>query len=526
MRVIALDAETTTHNKGHVFDSRNRLVCYSYACSTGAGAIQWSGDGESLQKLQELVDTNDLIIGFNIKFDLQWFVKEGLTYNPTKIWDCQLAHFIMTNQTHRFPSLNEVAEYWGLPVKPDVVKTEYWENKCSCYVSLVERIRSILQNNSALNAIVETMKGKTENVETLKNGHGKQLIQNVMQLLINAELPNLLLALTQRLNSTLQKSADDTVSQRLSTITSWQKQTVLFVEKWKNLSASTTITKQVELGTCCAEHVMLLLDILNEKNGWLKHHHTCTPTPVNTDAIPWPILEEYATHDAQVTHDIYLKQREALTGAKLMLFRLQCQDLSLLREMEANGIPFDEELCQVRAKELDDKISTLKTTLCNIYPSIPINWGSNDHLSAFLYGGVVQEDGKEFIGYYKSGQKAGQPKYKNVVIEHVLPRLYQPLKGTEMKKEGNYAVDEGTLRKLKGKKGVIEKLLELSKLEKLNGTYYKGLIKLREEMGWDKGILHGNFNQTTAQTGRLSSNKPNLQNMAADIQDVFISQYQ
>ena len=246
---------------------------------------------------------------------------------------------------------------------------------------------------------------------------------------------------------------------------------------------------------------------------------------INTDAIPWDILSEYATHDAQVTYQIYLKQKQALTGAKLMLFKLQCQDLSLLREMEANGIPFDEELCQVRAKEMDDKISTIKTKLSSIYPTVPINFGSNDHLSAFLYGGVVKEDGKEFVGYYKSGQKSGQPKYKNVVIEHTLPRLYTPLKGSEMAKEGNYAVDESTMRKLKGKKGVIDLLLELSKLEKLNGTYYKGLIKLREEMGWDVGILHGNFNQTTAQTGRLSSSRPNLQNFATELQDVFISNY-
>ena len=193
--------------------------------------------------------------------------------------------------------------------------------------------------------------------------------------------------------------------------------------------------------------------------------------------------------------------------------------------MEWNGIPFDEELCQVRAKELDDKISEINKKLSAIYPNIPINFGSNDHLSAFLYGGVVKEDGKEFIGYYKTGEKAGQPKYKNVTIEHQLPRLYTPLKGSEMKKEGNYAVDEGTLRKLKGKKAIIDMLLELSKLEKLNGTYYKGLIKLREEMGWEQGVLHGNFNQTTAQTGRLSSSRPNLQNFASELQDLFVSRY-
>ena len=371
MLALALDSEITTWNKGHVFDPRNFMVCWSYAGQGSSGAVKWP----SKERLQQHIRENDLLVFFNAKFDLQWFVKEGLEYDPTKIWDCQLAHFIMTNQTHRFPSLNEVAEYWGLPMKPDVVRTEYWE------------------------------KG------------------------------------------------------------------------------------------------------------------------INTGAIPWPILSEYATHDARITYQIYLRQRDALKGRQLTLFKLQCQDLSLLREMEANGIPFDEQLCQVRAEELDDKISTLNKQLSSIYPSIPINFGSNDHLSAFLYGGVVREDGKEHVGFYKTGQKAGQPKYQNVVIEHILPRLYEPLKGSEMKKTGNYAVDEGTLRKLKGNKKTVALLLELSKLEKLNGTYYKGLVKLREEMGWDKGVLHGNFNQTTAATGRLSSSKPNLQNFATELQDIFISSY-
>lgn len=153
------------------------------------------------------------------------------------------------------------------------------------------------------------------------------------------------------------------------------------------------------------------------------------------------------------------------------------------------------------------------------------NFNSNDHLSAFLYGGIVKEDGKEFVGFYKSGEKAGQPKYKNVIIEHQLPRLYTPLKGSEMAKAGNFAVDEGTLRKLKGKRKVLDLVLELAKLEKLNGTYYRGLVKLRNEMHWEPNTLHGQFNQTTAATGRLSSSKPNLQNFASELQDIFISRY-
>jgi DNA polymerase-1 len=68
-------------------------------------------------------------------------------------------------------------------------------------------------------------------------------------------------------------------------------------------------------------------------------------------------------------------------------------------------------------------------------------------------------------------------------------------------------------------------LLELAKLEKLNGTYYKGLVNLRKEMHWPVGVLHGSFNQTTASTGRLSSSRPNAQNFATDILDIFISRY-
>jgi DNA polymerase I-like protein with 3'-5' exonuclease and polymerase domains len=237
------------------------------------------------------------------------------------------------------------------------------------------------------------------------------------------------------------------------------------------------------------------------------------------------VLASYATKDAELTLACYHAQRKLMTPAQVKLCFLMCQDLKILQEMEANGIPFNEQLCITRAKEVDDKISALKGKLEAIYSTVPINFASNDHLSAFLYGGIVKEDGKEHVGFYKTGTKAGQPKYKNIIIEHRLPRIYQPLKGSEMAKAGNYATDEATLRKLKGNKSLVNMLLELSKLEKLNGTYYNGLIKLRKEMNWEEGMLHGNFNQTTAQTGRLSSSRPNLQNFASELQDIFVSKY-
>ena len=373
MKPLALDTETTTWNKGAPYDERNRLVCYSFATDDVSGAKPWDGDAN--HDVESLVDSASLVVGFNFKFDLHWFNKVGVVFTGKKIWDVQIAEFIISNQTNRFPSLNETCIKYGIPVKEDVVKTQYWD------------------------------KG------------------------------------------------------------------------------------------------------------------------INTDMIPWPILESYATHDAVITLQCYYAQLKVMTPQQIKLCQLQCEDMQILQEMEANGLPFDEELCQVRAVELDDKISKTKQELAGIYPNVPVNFGSNDHLSAFLYGGTVREDGKEFVGYFKSGIKAGQPKFKNIEIEHILPRLYTPIKGSEMAKLGNFSTDEGTLRKLRGKKGVIDKILELSKMEKLNGTYYRGLTKLRQEQGWDKGVLHGQFNQTTAISGRLSSSKPNLQNFATELQDIFISRY-
>ena len=246
---------------------------------------------------------------------------------------------------------------------------------------------------------------------------------------------------------------------------------------------------------------------------------------IQTDAIPWPILREYAAHDAKVTLECYHAQVKNMTPQQRQLCKLMCMDLHVLREMEANGLPFNEELCEQRSQEVDDKISEIKRALRATYPNVPINFGSGDHLSAFLYGGIVKEDAKEMVGFYKGGSRKGEPRYKNIIIEHVLPRLYEPIKGSELLKEGMYATDESTLKKLKGKKATVELLLNLSKLEKLNGTYYKGLVKLRTEMHWTKGLLHGQFNQCIAGTGRLSSNKPNLQNFASELQDIFVSKY-
>ncbi|MBO8692811.1 hypothetical protein INO60_14145, partial [Staphylococcus aureus] len=43
-----------------------------------------------------------------------------------KVWDCQLAEFILNNQRGAFGSLDAALETYGIPLKKDKVK-EYWD---------------------------------------------------------------------------------------------------------------------------------------------------------------------------------------------------------------------------------------------------------------------------------------------------------------------------------------------------------------------------------------------------------------
>lgn len=247
----------------------------------------------------------------------------------------------------------------------------------------------------------------------------------------------------------------------------------------------------------------------------------------NTNEIPRDILEEYSVQDVELTYQIFLKQKEQFDkNPKLYkLFQLQCLDLLVLEDMEWNGLIYDEQLCNLRATEVEQELNTIKKKLSSVYPDIPINFSSGDQLSAFIYGGAIPYEVTEQVGFYKNGK----PKFKKVEKVHSLPRLLVPLKSTELKKEGYYKTDEATLRKLRGPKlylDYIQLLLEYSRLDKLLSTYYQGIPKKNLEFGWKRGEIHGQFNQVTTQTGRLSSSEPNLQNFAEDCLDIFISRYE
>ncbi|MCR4284923.1 MAG: DNA polymerase, partial [archaeon] len=256
---------------------------------------------------------------------------------------------------------------------------------------------------------------------------------------------------------------------------------------------------------------------------------------IDTPMIPLDILTEYLVMDLTLTEQIYLKQNQQLSSASpemKKLVSLSCQDLLVLLEMETNGLKVNFSEMKEASITINQQIETIKGELNALFSNVPsnlLNYNSNDVLSALLYGGKIQETIRELIGVYKTGSKLGQPRYSISYHEHLLPRRYEPPRGSELKKEGYFATNEETLRNIKtsssSQRLLLDKILKLSKLEKLTGTYYEGLTKLHMEKDWEQDYIHGQFNQCVARTGRLSSSSPNLQNFPPEVDKFIITRY-
>lgn len=129
MKHLTLDVETTIQNKGNPFSRLNKL-CLIGLYNNGIYDIEYTEHPyrDDLDRVQSVINDYDMLVGFNIKFDLHWIRKYGIDFQDKRIWDCQLVHFILTGQSKPYPSLNQVCEHYGLETKLDVVKEEYWKN--------------------------------------------------------------------------------------------------------------------------------------------------------------------------------------------------------------------------------------------------------------------------------------------------------------------------------------------------------------------------------------------------------------
>ena len=134
-------------------------------------------------------------------------------------------------------------------------------------------------------------------------------------------------------------------------------------------------------------------------------------------------------------------------------------------------------------------------------------------------------------GIFKTGPRTGQPKYRKVAFDVVLPRLVEPVDGTKLEKGEFWSSDQKVLgrllhsRLLASSRRLLTLLLEYSKQQRSISSYTQGLPKLIEKMHWPRNMLYGKVNQVTVVTGRTSSSEPNLQNFDTNLKHLFKSRY-
>lgn len=175
-----------------------------------------------------------------------------------------------------------------------------------------------------------------------------------------------------------------------------------------------------------------------------------------------------------------------------VFLRFEVPMTRVLFEMERNGVLLDIEYLQQIRPQVVEKIDSTGARL-NQIAGWAVNPNSGPQLAKLLFEDLECEP-IEYTGGGKTGVK--KPSTKKTVLK-------------QLAAEGVEAADL---------------ILEHRGLSKLIGTYIDGLIGRAD----DAGRVHTTFNQHVADTGRLSSSDPNLQNQTRsgsalfDIRKAFI----
>jgi len=184
---------------------------------------------------------------------------------------------------------------------------------------------------------------------------------------------------------------------------------------------------------------------------------------------------EYAAEDADVTWRLHrhMKPRLADESGTRIYERVDRPLIPVVAQMERHGIKVD----RARLSRLSEEFA--KET-------------------ARLEGEIHGIAGQEFT--------VGSPKQLGDILFDKLG-----FKGGKKGKSGQYSTDHSMLEKLAGEGAEIaKKVLEWRQLAKLKSTYTDAL---QEAINPDTGRVHTSYSLVGAQTGRLSSTDPNLQNI-------------
>lgn len=192
-------------------------------------------------------------------------------------------------------------------------------------------------------------------------------------------------------------------------------------------------------------------------------------------SAPLEILSDYACEDADITLQLkeVFEPKLQEQGVKKLFESIEVPLVPVLASMEAEGVRLD-------IKDLTDYSKQLETEIKIIEKEI------------------YQQSETEF--------NIASPKQLGIVLFEHMKITDKP----KMTKTKQYSTGEDVLQKLINKHPIIQSILDFRSLTKLKSTY---VDTLPDMVNPRTGRIHTSYNQAVAATGRLSSNKPNLQNI-------------
>ncbi len=208
--------------------------------------------------------------------------------------------------------------------------------------------------------------------------------------------------------------------------------------------------------------------------------------------VPLDRASAYAAEDADVTWRLHrvLKPRLAAENAARVYERVDRPLIPVVAQMERHGIRVDREKLAGLSSTFAEAGAALETEIHSLAGQ-PFSIGSPKQLGEILF---------DKLGY-KGGKKG---------------------------KTGQYSTDQSVLDKLAAEgAGIAGKVLEWRQLAKLRSTYTEAL---QAAINPATGRVHTSYSLVGAQTGRLSSTEPNLQNIpirteiGRQIRDCFVAE--
>ena len=186
-------------------------------------------------------------------------------------------------------------------------------------------------------------------------------------------------------------------------------------------------------------------------------------------------IAEYAAEDADITFQLKEKIEPELKDPDLvkLLNEVELPLLKVLTTVEFNGVKIDEEALKVMSGELEEEAVKVRDR-------------------------VYELAGEEF--------NIASPKQLGIILFEKLKLDDKPKKT----KSGQYATGEEILSRMESQHEIAKRILEFRELQKLKSTYVDALPNMVSSYD---GLIHTNYSQTVAATGRLSSINPNLQNI-------------